>query len=151
MQWQLLDKEAARSSFQKATDLDNKLVGPWQELGFLACDDARWEEAARLLDQAVRLDPMESPNAWYFKALANYNLGKFDVAEKSVKAEMKLDGGANTREHFLLGLILIARGDLDGGAAALRNYIALAAGAEDVSAARRQLGKVESQIASNSR
>jgi tetratricopeptide (TPR) repeat protein len=144
-QWQMNDKEAARTSFRKANDLDAKLVGPWQELGFLACDDSNWEDAARYLDQAVRLEPMDSPNAWYFNALANYNLGRFELAERSVRAEIKLDRGKNPREDFLLGLILIARQDPEGGAQALRNFIASGPSPEDARLAQRQLSRLESQ------
>lgn len=146
VQWQAGDKNAARASFRKALDLDNNLVGPWRELGYLACDESKWDEAVRYLDQAVRLDPMDSPKAWYFNALANYNLGRFDLAERSVRAELKLDNGGNPHAVYLLGLILIARRDLQGAAAALRSYIAAAPKSEDVSVAQRQLSGLESQI-----
>ena len=146
MQWQTGVKEAARVSFLKAMDLDNKLVGPWQKLGFMACDGSQWEDAVRYLDQAVRLDPLGSPGAWYFNALANYKLGRLDRAERSLRAEMKLDGGSDPHEDYLLGLILIGRQDLQGGAQALRNYIATAPKSEDVSVARRELSKVENQM-----
>jgi len=146
MQWELSRKEEARASFQKSMELDNNLVGPWQELGYLACDSAKWEDAARYLDQAVRLDPMDSPAAWYFNALANYNLGRFDRAERSVRAELKLDKGMNPHADYLLALVLIARQDLEGGAAALRNYIASSPKAEDVETAKKQLSRLETQL-----
>jgi hypothetical protein len=50
--------------------------------------------------------------AWYFNAMANYNLGRFEQAERSVRAEMKLD--KNPRAQYLLGLVPIARKDLRG-------------------------------------
>lgn len=146
VQWQMGGKDAARESFHKSMDLDNKLVGPWQELGYLACDESKWEDAVRYLDQAVRLDPMDSPNAWFFSAVANYNLGRFEQAERSIRAELKLDNGKHPHAEYLLGMILIARQDLQGGAQALRNYIASAAKSEDVTPAKRQLSKLESQI-----
>lgn len=144
MEVRLGAKEAARTDFEKAVDLDDKLVGPWQELGYLASDQSNWEEAARCLDTAVRLDPMSSPMAWYFSAVANYNLKRFDLAERSVRAELKLD--RNPHAEYLLGLILIARKDLRGGADALRDYIGSWPGGEDVEMAKRQLSRVESQI-----
>jgi tetratricopeptide (TPR) repeat protein len=146
IQWQLARKDDARESFRKSMELDNNLVGPWQELGYLACDDSKWEEAARYLDQAVRLDPMDSPAAWYFDALTNYNLGRFDRAERSVRAELKLDNGMNPHAGYLLALVLIARQDLTGGAAALRSYIASSPKAEDVETAKRELSRLETQL-----
>jgi tetratricopeptide (TPR) repeat protein len=127
-------------------DLDDKLVGPWQELGYIASDGSKWEDAARYLDQAVRLDPMDSPKAWYFSAMANYNLGRFDLAERNVRAEMKLDRGKNPRAEYLLGLVLIARKDLQGGAEALRHYIGSVPESAEVDAAKKQLSRVEGQL-----
>lgn len=146
IQWQLGQKDEAHTSFGKATELDTKLVGPWQELGFLACDESRWEEAVRYLDQAIRLDPMDSAPAWFFSALANYNLGRYDAAEKSIRAELKLDHGTNPRADFLLGLVLIARKDFAAGADALRNYIAAAPASPDVASAKRELSRLETQL-----
>jgi Flp pilus assembly protein TadD len=146
IQWQLAQKDLARESFRKSMELDAGLVGPWQELGYLACDDAKWEDAVRYLDQAVRLDPMDSPAAWYFNALANYNLGRFDRAERSVRAELKLDNGRNPHADYLLALVLIARQDLAGGAAALRSYIASSPKTEDAETAKRELSRLETQL-----
>lgn len=146
VQWQLARKNEARASFHKAMDLDNSLVGPWQELGYLACDESMWEDAVRYLDQAVHLDPMDSPAAWYFNALANYNLGRFERAERSVRAELKLDNGKQAPGEYLLALVLIARRDLEGGAAALRSYIASSPRAEDAETAKRQLSRLETQL-----
>jgi tetratricopeptide (TPR) repeat protein len=143
---QLGARDEARTDFQKAMDLDDKLVGPWEELGFLASDAAKWDEAARYLNQAVLLDPMDSPMAWDFGAVANYNLGKYEMAERDVRAEMKLDHGKNPRAEYLLGLILIARKDLAGGADALRTFIAAAPNAPDAETAKKQLSRVETQL-----
>jgi tetratricopeptide (TPR) repeat protein len=138
-------RDAARTDFRKAMDLDDKLVGPWQELGYMASDQKNWEEAARYLDHAVRLDPMDSPKAWYFSAMANFNLGRYEVAERSVRAELKLEP-KNPHGEYLLGLVLIARKDFRGGADALRNYIGLWPNGDDVESARQQLSRVESQL-----
>ncbi len=144
VQLQLGTKDAARESFQKAMDLDDKLVGPWQELGYLAFDQSKWEDAARYLDKAVRLDPMNSPMAWYFSALANYNLGRFEQAERSVRAELNLD--KNPGAEYVLGLVLIARKHYNGGAAALRTYLASSPKSEEADSARKQLSRIESQL-----
>ncbi len=146
VQWELGYMDEARESFEKSIELDGKLVGPWQELGYLACDEARWEDAVRYLDQAVRLDPMDSAIAWYFDALANYNLGRFERAERYVRTELKLDRGANPRAGYLLGMVLLARQDLPGAADALRNYIASAPKSTDVTTAKRELSRVESTL-----
>lgn len=145
-QWDLGQKEEARGSFQKSMALDDHLVGPWEELGFLACDDSKWEDAIRYLDQAVRLDPMDSPAAWYFNAVANYNLGHFDLAERSVRAALKLDSRGNPQADYLLALVLIARKDLAGGAEALRIFIASSPKTPNAESAKRELSHLETQL-----
>jgi tetratricopeptide (TPR) repeat protein len=146
VQLQLGSKETARESFQKAMDLDSKLVGPWQEMGYMASDQSKWEEAARYLDQAVKLDPTNSPRAWYFSAMANYNLGRFEQAERSVRASLRLD--KNVHAEYLLGMVLIARKDLRGGADALRAFLASSPKAEEADLAKKQLSRIESQLSS---
>lgn len=140
------DKYLAGRSFRKAMDLDAKLVGPWQELGLLACEVSKWEEAAHYLDQAVRLDPMDSAAAWYFDAVSNYHLGRYALAERSVRAEMKLDRVRKPLADYLLGMILIARQDLAGGAEALRNFIASSPPSPDAAVARAELARLESRL-----
>jgi uncharacterized protein HemY len=87
---------------------------------------------------------MNSPMAWYFSAMANYNLGRFEQAERSIRAEMKLEN--NPRAEYLLGLVLIARKDLKGGAEALRTYLASSPKPEDAAMAQKQLSRAESQL-----
>jgi tetratricopeptide (TPR) repeat protein len=140
-------REEARTDFQKAMDLDQKLVGPWQELGFLSAADAKWDDTARYLGQAVKLDPTGSPRAWYFSAVANYNLGKLEIAEHDARAAINLDHGrGNSRAQFVLGMVLIAKKDLPGGADALRTYIASGPGPLELETAKKQLERVQSQL-----
>jgi tetratricopeptide (TPR) repeat protein len=141
---QLGSREAAIHDFEKAIELDKKLLGPWQELGYMASDQSNWEQAAKYLDQAVRLDPMDSPLAWYVYAVANFNLMRYEIAERSIRTEMRLDQDRNPRAKFLLGLILMARNDMAGGAEALRSYLKAAPNAPDADVAKKQLLRAES-------
>jgi tetratricopeptide (TPR) repeat protein len=146
-QLQLGAKDDARSDFQKAMGLDDKLLGAWQQLGYLASDQSDWPAASKYLDQAVRLDPIDSAMAWYFDAMANYNLAKYDVAERSIRAEMKLDTGANPRADFLLGMVLIARKDIAGGATVLRKFVDSYPEAEEAGSAKKILASAERVLA----
>src|SRR5258708_3944199 len=64
----------AREALMKALDADSKLVGPWVDLGLLCAQQQQWEDSARYLDRAVKLDPVDFPQAWYADAVADYNL-----------------------------------------------------------------------------
>lgn len=136
--------EPARTAFLKAMEYDPKLVVPYAELGLLAATATRWEEAVRYLDRAVELDPVEFTQVWYTDAVANYNLKRYDAAEKSARAAMKLDPlHANPRSGYLLGLILAERGDYAGAVDELNHYVQLAPNAPDVSRVKVQLAEFD--------
>ncbi len=123
---------------------DPNLVAPYMELGLLAAKDANWQESARYLDRAVELDPAYFPQAWYADAVANYNLQKYDAAERAARVAVRLDPRhANPRSAYLLGLVLAEKHDYAGAAAELRTYMTLAPNAPDLSQAKEQLGRFE--------
>jgi TolA-binding protein len=136
--------EPARTAFLKAIECDPKLVQPYVELGLLAAKDAKWEEASKYLDRAVELDPVDFPQVWYTDAVANYNLKRYEAAEKSARAAVKLDPRhSNPRSGYLLGLVLAEKRDYVGAVEQLNTYLNLAPNAPDVSDAKVQLGEFE--------
>jgi tetratricopeptide (TPR) repeat protein len=136
--------EPARSAFMKAIEADPKVVTPYIELGLLAAKDSNWEESVKYLDRAVELDPVDFPQAWYADAVANFNSGKYDAAEKGARAAVKLDPRhVNPRACYLLGLVLTEKHDYAGAAAELTTFIKLAPNAPDLAQARARLGELE--------
>ena len=136
--------EPARAALKKAMESDPKLVAPYVELGLLAAKDASWEESGRYLDRAVELDPFDFPQAWYADAVANYNLKKYDAAEKGAREAVKLDPRhVNPRSGYLLGLVLAEKKDYTGAAAELTAYMKLAPNAPDLAQVMDQLGQIE--------
>ena len=145
LQRQLPDE--AKVALSKAIECDPKLVVPYVELGLLAAQKAEWAESAGYLDRAVKLDPVDYPQAWYADAVANYNLKKYDVAEKSARESVKLDPRRqNPRSEYLLGLVLAEKMDYAGAAAEISNYIQLAPNAPDLMQAKQQLADVQKRI-----
>jgi tetratricopeptide (TPR) repeat protein len=136
--------EPARAALAKAIESDPKLVAPYIELGLLAAKDANWPESGKYLDRAVELDPVDFPQAWYADAVANYNLRRYDAAEKSAREAVKLDPRhANPRSGYLLGLVLAEKKDYAGATAELTAYVRLAPNAPDVAQVKDQLGQLE--------
>jgi hypothetical protein len=82
---------------------------------------------------------------WFFSAVADFNLQRYEAAERSIRAELRLDADRNPRARYLLGLILIARNDLTGGAEALHAFLKIAPTGPDAEMAKKQLMRVESQ------
>jgi len=81
--------------------------------------------------------------AWFFSAVADFNLQRYEAAERSIRAELRLDQDRNPRAKYLLGLILLARNDLTGGAEALRAFIKVAPAGPDAEMAKKQLLRAE--------
>jgi tetratricopeptide (TPR) repeat protein len=136
--------EPARAALTKAMESDPKLITPYLELGMLAATDAKWKESADFLDQAVKLDPVDFPQAWYADAVAYYNLKNYDAAEKSAREAVKLDPKhVNPRAGYLLGLALAEKKDYAGAAAELGAYIKLAPDAPDLAQVKDQLAQIE--------
>jgi tetratricopeptide (TPR) repeat protein len=139
--------EPARSALMKAMESDPQLVEPYLELGLLAAKDAKWQESGKYLDRAVELDPVDYPQAWYADAVANYNLRKYDAAERSARMAAKLDSRhANPRSGYLLGLVLVEKQDYAGAAAELTAYMKLAPNAPDLAQVKDQLGQIEKRM-----
>ncbi|MEP6716648.1 MAG: tetratricopeptide repeat protein, partial [Terriglobia bacterium] len=104
--------ERAREAMLKAIELDAKLIGPYVELGFLAGMEKKWETATAYFDRALKLDPVEFPQAWFANAIANFNLKRYDVAEKDIREAIRLDPKhINSRAGYLLGLVLLEKRD----------------------------------------
>jgi tetratricopeptide (TPR) repeat protein len=136
--------EPAREAMLKAIECDPKLVGPYIELGMLAAQQNKWEEAAPYLDRGLKLDPVDFPQAWYVAAATNFNLKKFDAAEKSALEAQKLDPKhVNPRTDYLMALILSEKHDYAAAAEHLRGYLKYAPNAPDFGKVQEQLGQLE--------
>jgi tetratricopeptide (TPR) repeat protein len=136
--------EPARDAFLKAIEIDVRLVEPHIELGEMAARREDWPEAARYLDRALQLDPVDFPRLWFEDAVASYNMKDFDRAEKNAREALKVDAAhRNPRANHLLGVILINKHDYAGAGAALRSYIQLVPNAQDLDQVKSQLVQLD--------
>jgi len=143
--------EAARDSFGKAIAADPKLVTPYVELAILDARDGKWKETAQSTGKAIRLDPIDFPVAFYFDAVANYNLQNFEAAEKSARQLQKLD----TQHKYpmadrILASVLADKKDYSGAAQQMRDYLKFAGTAKDADEVRGQLQQIEKLISEQS-
>jgi tetratricopeptide (TPR) repeat protein len=138
----------AQDALLKAVEADGKLVEPYVELGEMASRRQDWPDAARYLDRALQLDPVDYPRLWFEDAVADYNVQNFDRAEKNAREALKLAPPASDpRANRLLGLILINKQDYAGAGDALRTYLKLSPDAKDLDEVRAQLGQIDSRLA----
>jgi len=140
--------DTARLSFREAVKADAKYPDGYVQLGALAVHDKKWQEAADLTDQALKLDSFDYPMAWFHNAVANYNLNRIDLAEQSALKTERLDTRHQyPQADYLVGLIRMNRKDYKSAADYIRAYLKRAPDAPDAAQARQQLAKLEALAA----
>ncbi|HJQ22578.1 MAG TPA: tetratricopeptide repeat protein [Blastocatellia bacterium] len=117
------DMNAAISGFREALRLDPSLYGAWQDLGLALIKLQRWPEAVETFADMSRRQP-DSVDAAYLHALALFNAGRKDEAEREARRTLRIDAGASAA-HTLLGIILATRGDNTEANDALSQAVAL--------------------------
>jgi Tfp pilus assembly protein PilF len=143
-------EDRAREAFLKAIDADDKLPEPFMELGMMASGHQQWPEAAKYLDRALQLDPLEYPHLWYDDAEADYHSGNLDRAEKNVREALKM-GGPNREPGAtrLLGLVLMSKHDYAGAQAALEAYLREVPDLEDWLEMKAKLAEIRGLLAAS--
>ncbi len=140
--------DAATTAFTQSMLIDPLLVGPQVELGVQAGLRKDWAASAQYLDQALELDPVDYPMAWFPDAVANMNLKKFDAAEKAAREALRLDPQhANPKIEYVLGLILAEKPDWPGAAAALKDYLKHSPNAPDAERVKGMIASLEGPAA----
>jgi tetratricopeptide (TPR) repeat protein len=141
--------EEAEKLFQRAIAADRQFLPPYFDLVIIAGGKQDWKQMAEMSDRALALNAYEYPAAYYFNAVANYNLHNLAIAEKNARAARRLDSQYRIpRIDFLLANILLQRDDFAGAAQELRTYLKYVPAGPDANLARELLGKAESKVAS---
>jgi tetratricopeptide (TPR) repeat protein len=134
----------ARAALEKAVAADPKYIKAYVQLTMLDLDEKRVEDAAAIAGKAVAMNPQEFPDLYFYNAVANYNLKHLDVAEFSARRATELDSAHQyPRAELLLGSVLIAKGDRDGGLQHFRKYLELRPKAQDVEQVRKAIAQLE--------
>jgi tetratricopeptide (TPR) repeat protein len=140
--------DEAATLFQQAIDADPQLIPPYFQLALIAGRKQDWKRMAEWSDRALALNAYEYPAAYYFNAVANYNLQKLDVAEKNARAARRLDSQYHIPKiDLLLANVLLQRNDYAGAAAQLRSFLKYVPSGDEASMARQLLGQTESKLA----
>jgi len=136
--------DEARKSYEQATSADPKYINPWLQLSEIAARKRNWEEVAATTDRALKLDPFDYPQTYFLNSVAYYNLGKYDLAEKSAREAAKLDSRHRYPQvNRLLGVLLAQRADYGGAAEHLRTYLKSAPKGADIATVETQLAEIE--------
>jgi Tfp pilus assembly protein PilF len=119
--------QQAREEYKRAIAADPQYVNPVFGSARIAVQEKNWAEAVQLTTQVVKLNGYAFPDAYFFNAASNFNMGQFDAAEETARKFRTLD----TEHHrpdaaLLLSRILEQKKDYKGAAQQIREYLAMA-------------------------
>jgi tetratricopeptide (TPR) repeat protein len=117
--------DKASEEYKRALAADPQYVNPLYGLALISAQQKKWHDVADYSAQVINLNAYAFPSAYFYNAAANYNVGKFDVAEESAR---KYKAGGD-RKHpevsLLLGSVLARKENYSGAAQQLRDYLAM--------------------------
>jgi tetratricopeptide (TPR) repeat protein len=136
--------EGARKSYEQSIAAEPKFIQPYEQLSWLELRESKWQELVDHTDQWLRLDPLNSSDAYYLSSVGNLQTQHFDVAEKNAREAVRLDPDKkNMRARYVLGLALAQNKDFAASAEAIRAFLNAAPEAKDAEAIRKQLAQIE--------
>ncbi|HZS51951.1 MAG TPA: tetratricopeptide repeat protein [Bryobacterales bacterium] len=140
----LKDEEGARKAFEQSLAADSKYARPYMQLASLEMRASRWDSAADITSRLSQMNPYYT-QAYYINAIANYNLGKMELAERSARNALKGEAaGRNPALHHLLGSILAREGNFPSAAGEFRSFLQLSPDSPAAEQIRKQLAEWES-------
>jgi len=152
-------KDSAREAYTQAAALDAKFLAPYLSLAALAFEAADWNEVLRLTGHIADHDPFSSTvakeylldldelnlaAAYFYNAVANYQLGKIEEAEKSAHKAEHCDLRTTVPQlHVLLAQISTQKKDYATAVSELQAYLDLVPHAKNGDQIREQLARLE--------
>jgi tetratricopeptide (TPR) repeat protein len=137
------DPVAAKRSFEQSVAADPKYVNPYEGLAGLAFNAGQWPEVVDATNKLLALNPINFPSAYFFNGVANFNLKNLDAAEKSARQGLRVDEGHQIpKMEYLLGMVLMQKGDYSGATEHMTQYLHLATQPVDIAEANKELAEI---------
>jgi tetratricopeptide (TPR) repeat protein len=142
--------DAALEAYRKAAAADPALVRPYVHLAGIAVVARDWETAAALAGAALRTTPSNYPRAYFYHALAHYNLKHYAVAEGSARQAIAADPQhAFPLAEYMLGMSLVRTNNAAAGREHLEAYLKFEPDGQFAGEARRTLAELQTAAGSN--
>jgi tetratricopeptide (TPR) repeat protein len=121
----------ARDAYQHAVDADPKSYGSYVTLARVLIKTKDWQNAAKVSDALIKLDPKQPyPEIYLHQSAALLKLKDLGGAEAAAKEAMR--SAKLPRAEFVLGRIAEAKGDVAGAREHITSYIAIDPMASDI-------------------
>ena len=138
----------AWNSFSRATEADSRFALPYEHLAFLAAQAEKWQELVDVTTRELQLSPRGTIDLWYYNALGNYRLSKWDIAEASAVKSLSMDPlhvQPNTEQ--LLAITLAEKQDFSGALQHLRNCLTYLPPGPGLDLVKQQIAQIEPAVA----
>ncbi len=136
-----LDK--ADEEYKKALAADPQFVNPLYGLAVIAAQEKKWQDVADYSAQVINLNAYAFASAYFFNAAANYNVGKFDLAEASARKYKASADRKHPEVSLLLASVLARKEDYAGAAQQLKDFLALVPNAPNANELQAQIKQYE--------
>lgn len=156
--------DGARKAYIQATTIDNRFLPPFLSLASMAYEEQNWSELLSLTDHILAHDPLNPAystayivdldnvnctEAYFYNAIANYQLNNFEAAEKSgLKAENVGMLSHLPQVHLLLGEIFARKNDYANAITEFQTYLELTPQTKNAEQVREILAKLQKLNAS---
>jgi len=146
---QLQKKNAeARQAYLEAAACDAQYARPYLSLARLSAIEQNWRDVLQNSGLYLKLAQAAAPQAYYYSAVAHYNLNDMDKALDHAGKAVSLDSNHTVPlAEQLLGVICMDKGDFKLAAEHLRNYLRYAPPGTNVDAVKALLAEAEKQLA----
>lgn len=139
----------ATNSFSKATAADPKFSPPYEQLATISIKASKWQDAADATDHALQLNPRGTPQLWYFNAVANYKLGKMDIAQSAATKALAMDPlHTLPNSEQLLAVILAEKHDYAAALDHLRNLLTYLPPGPNADLVKKQVDQLQQAVSS---
>lgn len=145
-----LDKPAeARTAYERAIDIDAKLLPVYVTLARVCIKTKDWNCAAKTAETLISLDGKNSyPEIYLHQAVARYELKDLKGAQESVEKALRMAPKHSLpRAEYVLGRILEAKGDLKGAEQHMEEYLKLQPAAPDIDVIRGHIAGLMNPLA----
>jgi tetratricopeptide (TPR) repeat protein len=144
VQVQKKDLAGAKQSFQQSVSADPKFVNPYDGLAQIAFQSKQWPDVLDSTNKLLALNPVNFPTAYFLNGVANYYQRNWDAAEKIVRQGTKIDDAHRVPKlQYLLGMILLQKGDYNAATDSLKQYLQLTKQPSEIAETNRALGEIE--------
>jgi tetratricopeptide (TPR) repeat protein len=135
----------SREAFERAIAADPKLLAPYVNLARLCIRTQDWDAAAKTADAYLKADPKHQfPEMYLHQAVARYWLQDLAGAETSAQLAARSDQTRKGfRAEYVIGRILLAKGDASGARQHIAKYLELDPNTGDVEQIKAELQNLD--------